>query len=350
MFDDKSTQRNRIVTMQDVAQLAGVSKSTVSRVLSRSTSGVPISTETYEKVSAAVAQLGYHPNVNARSLRTQRTNLIAVMIADISNSFYHSITRTVQDIAHKHRYDVLIANTDHHYEEERRFCETLMRRPVDGVVMVPYHLTNAEISHLIERTGTQVVALGQHIDHPLVDIVSADDGTATYNAISWLIKTKGHQRIGLIGVTHTFPPGLRRWQAYCQALTEAGLPISPEYVTEGDFTPESGYAAMSTLLDLPEPPSAVFALNDLMAIGAVNAALDRNVRIPEQVAIIGFDNIPAATYTRPTLTTLAQYPVEIGEKLAAALFERINTQDSEAYPAEQRRFNVPCQLIERQST
>jgi LacI family transcriptional regulator len=332
--------------MRDVAKMAGVSQSTVSRVLSKTPTMLPISDETHQKVVNAVAQLGYHPNINARSLRTQRTNMIAVMIADISNPFYHFITRTIQDIAHKKHYDVLIANTDHHYDDELRFCEMLMRRPVDGVVMVPYHLTNEEIGQLIDRTGTPVVALGQQIEHPLVDTVFAYDDAATYDAVTWLTREKHHQRIGLIEVTHTFPPGLRRWRAFCQALTDADLPVCPEYMKEGDFTVESGYQAMDAMLDLADPPSAVFALNDLMAIGAINAAQDKNIRIPDEVAVVGFDNIPAATYIRPTLTTVAQYPVDIGQKLATALFERIEEREIGA----RRTFVVPLNLIERQST
>src|SRR5258708_36411874 len=152
--------------MHDVAKLAGVSQSTVSRVLSQSTSVVPISEKTVRRVQEAVDQLGYYPNLTARSLRAQQTNMIAIMIADISNPFYHSIVRTVQDIARHHQYDVLIANTDMIYENEVHFCEAMMRRPVDGVVMVPYHLTDEQINQLIERTGTIVVAMASYLKLP----------------------------------------------------------------------------------------------------------------------------------------------------------------------------------------
>src|SRR3954463_11050370 len=142
-------RRNKVrtpsVTLHDVAKLAGVSQSTVSRVLSKTPSLVPISEETSQKVLDAVDQLGYFPNLTARSLRVQQSYMIAIMIADISNAFYHSIVRTVQDIARQHHYDVLIANTDQIYENETHFCEAMMRRPVDGVIMVPYHLSDDEI-------------------------------------------------------------------------------------------------------------------------------------------------------------------------------------------------------------
>lgn len=274
--------------------------------------------------------------------------MIAVMIADISNSFYHVITRTIQDIAHQHRYDVMIANTDHRYEDELRFCEVLKRRPVDGVIMVPYHLTDTELDDVIRRTGVEVVALGQHIQHPLIDVVSADDETATYDAVTWLIREKGHRKIGFIGVTHTFPPGLRRWNGFCRALSDANLPLPDDYAQEGDFTVDRGYRCMSVLLGLTDPPTAAFVLNDLMAIGAINAAQDKNRRIPEDIAIVGFDNIPAATFVRPNLTTVAQFPAEIGQRLATALFERIDGNAVE--PVSRRVFRVPCKLIERQTT
>src|SRR5258708_32726804 len=199
-------ERPSTVTMHDVARLAGVSQSTVSRVLSKTPSLVPISEETSKKVLDAVEQLGYFPNLTARSLRVQQSNMIALMIADISNPFYHSIVRTVQDIARYHNYDVLIANTDMIYENEIHFYEAMLRRPVDGIVMVPYHLTSEHINQLIERTGSVDVALSR-LNLPNIDTVSADDETATYEAVRSLIRQTQHTRVGFIGVTDTFPPG-----------------------------------------------------------------------------------------------------------------------------------------------
>jgi len=340
----KNMQQSALATMQDVAHYAGVSQSTVSRVLNQSSSTIPISGETRQKILDAVTALGYHPNMTARSLRTQRTHLIAIMIADITNAFYHAITRTVQDIAIRHDYDVLIANTDHIYEYEKRFCNSVMRRPVDGIIMVPYHLTDMEIGNLIERTGASVVALSESLEHPAVDLVSGNDRPATYRAVRLLAEK--YQRIAFIGLTPDMPPGVRRQQAYVQALADAGLSVPPEYIQQGDWTYESGKCAMETLLRLPEPPQAVFVCNDTMAIGAVNAAQELGRRVPEEVAVMGFDNIPAATLIRPTLSTVAQFPVEIGRALAEMLFERIEG----IYRGPQRVVEVPCQLIERQST
>jgi DNA-binding LacI/PurR family transcriptional regulator len=221
-----------------------------------------------------------------------------------------------------------------------------MRRAVDGVIMVPYRLTTEEIDDLIKRTGTAVVALGQHVSHPEVDVAYADDELATRNGIRWLIEAKGHRRIGFIGTDARFPPGFRRWRAFQAAMADAGLPIEPSYVQHGDFSSDSGYACMQLLLSQSERPTAVFACNDRMAIGAIGAAQDMNVSVPKDVAVMGFDNIPEATLIRPHLTTIAQHPKEIGLWLARAVLDRIEERNTGAG----RRVEFPCELIEREST
>lgn len=333
------------VTMRDVAELANVSQSTVSRVLSQSNSPIPIGEETQQRVLEAVRQLGYQPNLHAGSLRGQKTQMLAMMIADVANPFYHPIVRAVQDIAHQHRYDVLVANSDHMRENELLFCDALVRRPVDGVIMSPYHLTDEEIGWLISRTGAKVAVLGSHLNHPAIDIVASDDAQITFETIRWLIEEKGHRRIAIIRPPQGFAVGVRRYRAFEQAVRQAGLVVHEECVRDGDWSVESGQAAMAALLDLPEPPSAVFACSDHMAIGALLAAQDRNVRVPEEIAIVGFDDIPAASWVRPRLTTIAQNPAAIGQALALAVFERI--EEGEDLP--QRRFDVACELRVRES-
>ena len=337
-------QRKR-VTMRDVARRANVSQSTVSRVLSPTQDTISIGEATRQRVLAAVGDLGYQPNQHARSLRGQRTQLISMMIADIANAFYHPMVRAVQDVAHQHGCDVMVTNSDHERKHEFSFCESIMRRPVDGVIMVPYHLTDDDLDQLIANTGVAVVVLGQHIHHPLVDTVYGDDESATTNAIEWLIRQRGHTRIGFIGVTNVFPVGQRRHQAFCMALDAAGLPFPADYFQLGDWSHESGYQAMLKLMALPQRPTAVFACNDLMALGAMSAAQSIGLAIPDEVAVVGFDDIPVASWVRPTLTTVSQYPEKIGRLMAEALFERIEGKANG--PA--RRYEVKCQLVKRQS-
>jgi DNA-binding LacI/PurR family transcriptional regulator len=297
-------------------------------------------------VLKAVEQLGYQPNLYAGSLRGQKTRMVAIMVADITNPFYHPIIRAVQDVAYAHRYDVMVANSDHKQDGEQRFLESVIRRPVDGVLVIPYHLTDEDLEGLIERTGAAIGVVGQHIRSPHVDIAFGDDRQATYDAVTWLHRQKGHSRIGFIGVAHSFSAAVRRQAAYREAMDDAGLDRLDADEQFGDWSLESGYDAMQRLLDLPQPPTAVFVCNDLMAIGALDAAQQRRLRVPEDLAVVGFDDIPAASWVRPRLSTIAQYPGEMGEQLATAIFERIQGE----YEGPGRRFEVPCRFVEREST
>jgi LacI family transcriptional regulator len=342
-----SKKSSETVTMRDVARAAQVSQSTVSRILSPSTTNVkvPISEETKEKVLAVIKELGYHPNQYARSLRGKKNYMIGMLIADISNPFYHPIVRAVQDVASQHHYSVMIANSDHLREKELLFCESVLRRPVDGAVMIPYHLNDDDLQNLIERTGMVISAVGNQIQHPEVDVTYADDTRASYEAVRWLIEKRGHQRIAMICANPEFAVTIRRSNAFRQAMTDSGLLVPPEYIVHGDWSVENGRQAISSLLKLPTPPTAVFAASDTIAIGALEAAEEMKYRVPEDIAIIGFDDIPAASWVRPQLTTVGQYPSEMGALLAKALFQRIQGE----YSGSSRRFEVPCRFIERES-
>lgn len=331
--------------MRDVAREANVSQSTVSRVLSHAPSSIPISDETKQRVLAAVKKLDYHPNQYARSLRGQKNRMIGIMIADIRNPFYHPLVRAVQDVAFQHHYDVMIANSDHTREKELLFCESIVRRPVDGVIIIPYHLTDKDLDDLIARTGVAIGAVGNHIQHPNVDVAWGNDGLASYRAVRWLIEQRGHQRIAMICADPGFPVIKRRHGGFQRAMEEAGLSVPEEYVVCGDWSFEHGQRAIRSLLQLPEPPTAVFAANDTLAIGALEAVEEMNYRVPEGIAIIGFDDVPEAQWVRPKLTTIAQYPSEMGHKLAQALFERIEGKND----SQRHVFEIPCRFVERES-
>jgi DNA-binding LacI/PurR family transcriptional regulator len=336
----------KAATMRDVAKLANVSQSTVSRVLSGVSEPIPIGDNTRRRVMEAVEELQYQPNIHAGSLRGKKTRMIAILIADITNPFYHPMIRAVQDIARTHRYDIMIANSDHTLEGERSFVESVSRRPVDGIVMVPFHLSEADLEDLMDRTGAVVGAVGQHINLPQVDIVYGDDRKATFETVTWLHEKKGHKKMAYIGVADHFAVGVRRLAGFEQAIRSAGLKLHKDSVQIGDWSPESGRKAMKKLLGLPNPPTAVAACNDLMAIGAMEAAKDQGLRIPEDVAVVGFDDIPIASWVSPKLSTIAQCPDKMGEYLTQAIFERIDGE----YNGPARRIEVPCTLIEREST
>jgi LacI family transcriptional regulator len=341
----KRTTKAKLPTMYDVARLAGVSQPTVSRVLNSNETTVQISNETRQRVLDAVSQLGYRPNVVARGLRTQRTQTVALLIADLANAFYHPLARSVQDVARQHDYEVLISNSDHLYENEIHFCEIVSRRLVDGVIMVPIHITAEDIEHYFGSTHTPITVLGGQIKHPDIDEVFADDEQATYEAVRWMIDERGYRNIGFIGVSEDLPPGPRRFHGFMRALNEGGLTLDPRFVLKGDFTMESGVAAAKELLKVGELPRALFVLNDLMAIGVILTLQEAGVAVPRDVAVMGFDDIPEAQIVRPALTTIAQDPRFIGQKLAESLFNRIQNPDQES----RQIFEAECKLVVRDS-
>ncbi|MBZ0289821.1 MAG: LacI family transcriptional regulator [Anaerolineae bacterium] len=342
----KKVTKVRQPTMHDVARLAGVSQPTVSRVLSQHEISAQISDETRERVLDAVKTLGYRPNAVARSLRTQRTQTVALLIADITNSFYHPMARAVQDVARQHDYEVLMSNSDHIYENEKHFCEIVLGRGVDGVMMVPIRLTNEDLDHYVSQTHIPFAVLAEYVTHPNIDVVYVNDERATYETTRWLALECGYRRIGFVGVPDTLPPGPRRLRGFRRALEDSGLTFDPRFLRIGDFTLDGGGKAAYQLMQETELPDALVIVNDLMAIGAILAFQEAGYAVPDDVAIVGFDDIPEATIIRPTLTTIAQDPRDIGLKLANAVFERIENPDI----VERRVLESSYKLIHRQST
>lgn len=326
MAKRKLRTNSNMPTMHDVAKLAGVSQSTVSRVLNETSSQIPISDETRQRILSAVETLGYQPNMIARSLRTQRTQMIAVMIGDISNAFYHPIVRAVQDVAGSRDYDVLISNGDHIRENELRFLRTVLRRPVDGVIMAPHRLTTGELDDFIKRSRIPIVAVGAQVEHPMVDVIGGTSEPATYEAISWLIREQGHRRIGFIGVAGDMAPGPPRLRGYELAMEDNGLEVEPGFIQKVEFTMDGGREAMSAFLELEHPPTALFACNSLMAIGAIKVAQAEGFQVPDDFSVMGFDDIPEAEILRPPLTIVARDLPRIGQQVAEILFERIEGQ------------------------
>lgn len=341
----KQGDKSNNPTMHDVARLAGVAQSTVSRVLNGSDSFVPISDETRQRVMDAVQALEYQPNMIARSLRTQRTQMIAVMIGDISNAFYHPIVRAVQDIAGARDYEVLISNSDHLYENEARFLRSVLRRPVDGIIMAPHRLTNKDLDSFIRRSQIPIVAIGAQVKHPLIDVIGGTSEPATYEAVTWLLKVAGHRRIGFIGVADNMPPGPARLKGYKRAMADAGLSVKSDWVQKADFTIEGGQQAMQAFLRQQTLPDAIFASNSLMAIGAMRVLQTKGYRIPDDISIMGFDDIPESSLVQPQLTVIARDLSRIGRQAIELLFERIDGQVS----GNGRFFQSEWMLVERES-
>jgi LacI family transcriptional regulator len=328
-------------TQYDVAQRAGVSQATVSHILNNSTT-ISIPEETRQRVLAAMAELGYIPDRAARSLRTNKTYTIAVIIPDITNPFYPTFVRGIQDITKQNSYDLVIYNSDGILEEERQSLNSIKQNRVDGLIVVPFHL---EEDHLLEISIPIVQLVQKPNMPPALDSVFIDNVAAARKVVDHLIE-RGHTRIGMIAGEENTPPRQNRILGYQQAIAEHHLPLDEILIRGEDFSEKGGYETMLELLKLSPPVTAVFAANDLMAMGALTAIHEAGLRVPQDVAVAGFDDIPAAHLVTPSLTTITQYQQNIGQRAAEMLFERLNGSETGA----PRSIEMPFSLLVREST
>jgi LacI family transcriptional regulator len=327
-----------------VARLAGVSRTTVSYVINhRSGGNVRISEETRRKVWEAVEALGYRPSSAAQTLRTNRSNLLAVMIPRVENTFYPQFATAVQYEAEKEGFDVIIYSTHNDPQRERDFLNVLLRRGVDGLVTQSFYLTTDDLDRLV-KAGIAVVTHGNSPTHPYADNIVLDETRAAQEMVSYLIQ-RGHRRVGLISGPEATWTGRLRKQGYLNALQGHAIRPDPDLIRETRY--RRGYAtrAMQELLALPEPPSAVFGGNDLLAIDAMLSAIDAGLSVPDDVAVVGFDDIPEAVLVRPKLTTVHKDVHVLGATAVEMLVERINHEE----PLPARVKTLDYRIVYRES-
>lgn len=339
-------------TISDVATAAGVTAMTVSRVINRKDY---VSEEKRERVLSALAKLNYHPNGLARGLKRQRTDTIGLVLGDIANPYATELARAVRETATARGYNLFICVSENSAKEEVAALAALADHRVDGIIVATRanRLGDKQIAQLIER-GTAVALVGRDFHHDAADSVAADNRAGGFMATQHLIDI-GNARIGFVGANLHGGARLKRFQGYLDALKANNLPVEERFVTgrhetdddaPGYSTEKLGYEAMKRLLAVPNRPTAVFARNDFTAVGALTAIKEANLEIPKDIAIVGFDDIPAAVHTHPPLTTVRQPTRKQGQLAAEFLLRRIESSD--APPREEQILE--CELIVREST
>jgi len=337
-------------TQKDVGRLAGVSRATVSYVINNRAGGtVRISETTRRRVWDAVEELGYQPNVTARSLRTRRTQLMAVMVPDLTNPFYPLLIRGAQMIAHEQDYQILVYDCDDRSECELAFVDAMLRRWVDGVILIAFHLKADDIARLTKDgiQVVQVISAGESAGLSGVDVVVPEERMAIFELVRYLTNS-GHRRIAHLAGRQDTPPGRVRLQGYREALAEFGVPYDESLVRHGTFRSEGVEDLVLSLFPHPkreDHPTALFAANDVMAIEAIRVLGRHGWQVPEEVAVCGFDNIPEAEVVVPSLTTVDQDPQFMGREAAELLLERLDSQE----PVQTRNVATPCRLVIRRS-
>lgn len=311
-------------SLKQVAHEAGVSPATVSRVLNNS---AHVSADTRVRVEKAIRVLRYQPNRVARRLRTQdrSSKLIGLVVPDIQNPFYVEVVRGVEDQAFANDYAVLMCNFAQEEAKERLYLDIMRSESVDGLIVAPAHQRDRKVVELA-RSGLPIVCVDRGLSGVDVDVVLVDNRHGAREAVEHLIRL-GHRRIAYVAGLPVIPSTMERLAGYEEALSAHGIEKAEELVRFGDSKHESGRRLTRELLDLPDSPTALFTGNNLITLGALETIHGRGLRIPDDVAIVGFDDMYWSISLNPPLTAVAQPGHEIGRRAADMLFQRIAEPD-----------------------
>jgi DNA-binding LacI/PurR family transcriptional regulator len=305
-------------TIQGVADRAGVSIATVSRVFADPQA---VSDTLRLRVEEAARTLSYRPSRAARSLRAGTSQSVGVVIPDLENPFFTAVVRGIEVVLRAAGYMLLLANSDEDAAREREVLQTLRADGVDGIIFVPINAARDAYRDVL-APPLQVVAVDRSPGNFRPDLVTVDNLDGTRRGVEHLFGL-GHRDVALLGGPSRHSTAKERERGYHEALRAAGRPIRPELVHYGDFREEGGYDGMKALLALPKRPTAVFVANNLMTLGAFRAVHEAGTRIPDELALVGFDDMPWATSLNPPLTAVSQPSQEIGSSAADLLLDRI---------------------------
>jgi len=327
-------------TIYDVARLAGVSTATVSRALNGTGQIAP---PTRAAIEAAVEQLGYRANTIARSLVTKSTQTIALLLPDIANPFYAALVSGIQQHALSHGYTMLLCTTEGDPEREEQYLSLLRAKQVDGALVDGLRLPPDRIAKFV-KDGFPIVCLDRDVDSNSIPLVQVDNRLGGRLATEHLIGL-GHSRIGHVTGAQVLGISEERLTGYKEALADAGISADPRFVVEGRFTEESGYEGARALLGVSPDVTAVFAANDLSALGVLNALAESGRRVPDDVSVVGFDDLRLSAFTSPPLTTIQQPAIEIAQRATELLLDLTRGKR-----VQRLRYLLEPKLIVRAST
>jgi LacI family transcriptional regulator len=333
------------VMMKDIAAHAGVSKATVSRVVNNDPNVAP---ELRTRVLKAIQELGYQPNRAAQRLRAGSSDVIGLMVSDIQNPFFTSVVGGVEEMAYAHQMSILLCNTNEDYSRQQMYFDVLQAEQVAGLILVPTPLTDAKSFRRLTQANIPTILLDRRIDGLDTDAVVVDNARGAYLAVKHLIEL-GHSRIAMIAISATLTTGRERQQGYYDAMNEAGLPIEARLIKvgapTGDSREDDGYHLTRELMQAPNPPGALFVSNNMITLGTLRALRELNIRVPQDLAVVSFDDMPWSAELCPPLTAIAQPTYDLGREAVHLLIRRL------AEPkAPYRTVTLQTRLIVRESS
>lgn len=327
-------------TMKDVALKANVSTATVSRALMNPDK---VSQATRNRVEQAALEVGYLPQSLGRNMKRNESRTILVIVPDICDPFFSEVIRGIEVTAAEHGYLVLIGDCAHQNQKEKTFIDLIITKQIDGMVLLSSRLPfDASVEE--QRNLPPMVMSNEFAPELELPTVHIDNLTAAFNAVNYLHEL-GHQRIGCIAGPEDMPLCHYRLQGYVQALRRSGITVDPHYIARGNFTFEAGANALEQLLAQPVPPTAVFCHSDVMALGALSLAKRRGLKVPDDLSIVGFDNIALSELCDPPLTTVSQPRFDIGREGMLLLLEQM-----QGHNVNSGSRLLDCELIVRGST
>ncbi|MBZ0277065.1 MAG: LacI family transcriptional regulator [Anaerolineae bacterium] len=328
-----------MATIRDVAKAANVSISTISHVINETRY---VSPDTRERVLRAMQQLNYQHNRVASSLRNRKTYTIGVLLPNSANPYFAELLAGIEAACFEQDYHIIMGNANDDPAREQSYLKVLLSRQVDGILLISTGAF-ADSIHLLRENKTPVVMVDRSTELTTVDELFTDNQGGGHLATAHLLAL-GHRRIGCVTGPSFLTPSAARVQGYRDAFAAVGEPLREEWIVTGDFQHAGGYRAAQKLLALDDTLTAIFACNDVMAIGVMAALQEAGLRVPQDVSVIGYDDIPLASYSNPRLTTIAQPARELGHLAVERLLERLDDPDVPA-----RLDMLPVTLVERDS-
>ena len=329
-----------MATIKDVAARAGVSFTTVSHVVNNTR---PVSSEVRVKVEAAIRELNFVPSAVARSLKARTTLTIGVVVPNITNPYFAELSRGIETYCERRGYSVILGNSDDEPEKQRKYLRVMIERRIDGLIVASAGDENT-LAEALGNTSLPLVIADREVPGVQADLVEIDHEQGAYLAARHLLEL-GHRKIACISGPANMVVSEARVRGYRHALEEAGIETDACQVVASDYTSSGGYGAAVSLLD-GHRPSAIFATNDMMALGVLRAASERGIHVPRDLSVIGFDDIELSRYFYPALTTVGQSIVMLGERAAQTLLERV----TKAFEGDARRLIIAPELKLREST